>query len=136
MAERPSLAERLLASAGYADHRQDHPPDGGSHAAEFGLILGVLEYIGNRKVDEYGDSRLRVESADYDTKMLYSDLYRKHIRIDQLMRSVREQVWSDAPIAPDKLMETFGDLAIYAVRGIQILARLEEQGLLSCNEPR
>jgi ribonuclease HI len=109
-------------------------PVGGAHSAEFGAILQALEQIGNAKVDSYGDSRMLVESADYDTKMLYSDLHRKHIRIDQLMAAIKVLIWNEdrepGDVQVNALMETFSDLAVYAVRGIQILRRLEEKGMV------
>jgi hypothetical protein len=107
-------------------------PVGGKHATEFVYVLTALQQIGNAKVDSYGDGRMLVESADYDTKMLYSDLHRKHIRVNQLMESIKQSIWTPGhPVPVDALMETFSDLAVYAVRGIQILRRLEEKGMIS-----
>ena len=106
-------------------------PTGGAHAVEFAWVLNALQQIGSAKVDQYGDSRMLVESRDYDTKMLYSDLYRKHIRINELMATIKAAIWNteyEMPLPVDVLMETFSDLAVYAVRGIQILRRLEEKG--------
>jgi hypothetical protein len=107
-------------------------PTGGSHTKEFGQILAALFQIGNTKVDQYGDSRMLVRSVDYDTKMLFSDLHRKHIRINELMNTISRITWNE-PVnsrAVDQLMETQADLAVYAVRGIQILRRLEEKGMI------
>jgi len=131
-------------------------PQGGQHAIEFECVLNALQQIGNAKVDSYGDSRMLVESTDYDTKMLYSDLHRKHIRINELMGAIKRRVWNpdacgvcrgqgrdssglrcDACLGGGKspdvagLMETFSDLAVYAARGIQILRRLEEKGMVA-----
>jgi hypothetical protein len=121
-----SLYGRLCTLAGVDPTRDDFV--GGAHAFEFHVILLALQKIGDAKVDSYGDSRMRVESADYDTKMLYSDLHRKHIRINELMAAIKIAIWSGEPIPVDTLMETFSDLAVYSVRGIQILRRLEEKG--------
>lgn len=121
---------RLLTAAGYEDFDRSQPPIGGAHAREFEEILNALQYIGDRKVDEYGDGRMQVESADYDTKMLWSDLYRKSIRINELLAEIKRMIWTGQPIEGHKLQETFGDLAVYCVRGIQIVERLREKGLL------
>lgn len=128
-----NLFTHLLELAGYGDDPNGtRLPRGGARADEYYAILQALRYIGNRKVDEYGDSRLaEVDSVDYDTKMLYSDLYRKHIRINQLMNSIKEEIWHEyREPSVDKLMETFADLAVYSVRGIQILRILQEKGKL------
>lgn len=103
---------------------------GGAHAFEFHIILLALQKIGDAKVDSYGDSRMQVESADYDMKMLYSDLHRKHIRINEMMAVIKAAIWGGEHVPVDLLMETFSDLAVYAVRGIQILRRLEEKGMV------
>jgi hypothetical protein len=107
-------------------------PVGGGHVIEFGNVLAALWQIGNTKVDHYGDSRMLVRSVDYDTKMLFSDLHRKHIRINELMNAISRITWNEAIThsAVNQLMETQADLAVYAVRGIQILRRLEEKGLI------
>lgn len=124
-----SLYGRLCTLAGVDPLRDDFV--GGAHAFEFHVILLALQKIGDAKVDSYGDSRMQVESADYDTKMLYSDLHRKHIRINQQMIDIKACVWAnDGHVPVDSLMETFSDLAVYAVRGIQILRRLEEKGMV------
>ena len=107
----------------------DGKPAGGGHAIEFAWVLNAFQMIGNAKVDSYGDSRMLVESRDYDTKMLFSDLHRKHIRINEQMKTIKALIWIDdeTPLNVDGLMETFSDLAVYAARGIQILRRLEEK---------
>lgn len=133
MAARPAveareLHDRLCKLAGVDP---DGKPVGGAHAVEFAWVLNALQQIGNAKVDQYGDSRMLVESRDYDTKMLYSDLHRKHIRINELMATIKSAIWGteyEMPLPVNTLMETFSDLAVYAVRGIQILRRLEEKG--------
>jgi len=108
---------------------------GGAHALEFHVILLALQTIGDAKVDSYGDSRMLVESADYDTKMLYSDLHRKHIRINEMMAVIKAAIWGGEHVPVELLMETFSDLAVYAVRGIQILRRLEEKGMVTSARP-
>ena len=134
MAQRPSVAARELHDrlCRLAGVDPESKPEGGSQAVEFAWVLNALQQIGNAKVDSYGDSRMLVESADYDTKMLWSDLHRKHIRIDELMAAVKKAIWHDVNegLPVDHLMETFSDLAVYAVRGIQILRRLEEKRMV------
>lgn len=122
------LHDRLCKLAGVDPESK---PVGGAHAVEYAWVLNALQTIGSAKVDQYGDSRMLVESRDYDTKMLYSDLHRKHIRINQLMEAIKAAIWNtddEMPLPVDALMETFSDLAVYSVRGIQILRRLEEKG--------
>ena len=124
-----SLYGRLCTLAGVDPLDDDQV--GGAHALEYYVILLALQKIGNAKVDSYGDSRMLVESADYDTKMLWSDLHRKHIRINQQMIDIKAAIWdNDGHVPVDTLMETFSDLAVYAMRGIQILRRLEEKGMV------
>lgn len=123
-----SLYGRLCTLAG-VDPLSDEQV-GGAHALEYYVVLLALHKIGNAKVDAYGDSRMLVESADYDTKMLWSDLHRKHIRINQQMEIIKAAIWGSTEIPVESLMETFSDLAVYAVRGIQILRRLEEKGMV------
>lgn len=125
------LSARLKIRAGYPDFATAPKPRGGRYAGEFYDVLMALYYIGNRKVDDYGDGRMTMDPSihDYDLKMLYSDLYRKHIRINEQMAAVKRLIWEEPMVTGthDALMETLGDLAVYAVRGIQIIARLEEQ---------
>lgn len=122
--EEETLHERLTRMAGY-DAGDGIVPDGGAHAEEFAEILTALRYIGNRKVDEYGDRRMSVQSRDYDLKMHYSDVFRKFIRYEHA-------VWKNQNTTVDQMMESLSDLAVYAVRGIQILKRLEELERHSC----
>lgn len=126
--EARELHDRLCKLAGVDPEAK---PVGGAHAVEYAWVLNALQQIGSAKVDQYGDSRMLVESRDYDTKMLYSDLHRKHIRINELMAAIKTAIWTvgyEDPLPVNVLMETFSDLAVYAVRGIQILRRLEEKG--------
>lgn len=127
-----SLYGRLCTLAGVDPENDDYK--GGDYAFEFSIVLLALQKIGNAKVDSYGDTRMKVESADYDSKMLYSDLHRKHIRINEQMAMIKQAIWNEdanaGDIPVDSLMETFSDLAVYAVRGIQILRRLEEKGMV------
>lgn len=136
MVARPEVGEiyrRLCLLAGVDP---DGKPIGGAHAVEFECVLNALQQIGNAKVDGYGDGRMLVESADYDTKMLYSDLYRKHIRMKVMMQIIKHDIWyRPGELNVTGLMETFSDLAVYAVRGIQILRRLEEKGMVGNARP-
>lgn len=114
---------RIVALAGY---REDHlpVPSGGQTAAQFHELLDALRYVGDRKVDDYGDQRMTSSRGrDYEMKMAYSDIYRKFIRLETA-------VWSapTSPLTPqeaDHLLETLSDLAVYAVRGMQQVLRLE-----------
>jgi hypothetical protein len=130
MARRParSLTDRIITGAGYPNWTEEGPPFGGPFAEQFSEIIVALRYVGNRKVDEYGNSRLEVDPTipDYDLKMLYSDLYRKHIRINEQMAEIKRRIWSNEIGSVDTLIDTLGDLAVYSIRGIQILTLLEE----------
>lgn len=128
------VAEQLIRSAGY-DPYDGVVVMGGAHAEEFRELLDAMYYIGSRKTDEYGDSRMAVESVEFDTAMLYSDLHRKQLRIGQLMKNIKHLVFRTLRIdphdaSPRLLAETFCDLGVYSVRGIQILQRLREKGLV------
>jgi hypothetical protein len=129
------LAKQIMTNAGYPDVDVTYivePAMKWGKDPEFVVIISTLHEVAMRKQEAYGDGRLQVTSADYDVKMTYSDLYRKAIRIDQLMATLKTQVWNGDPrdYRAHALMDTFSDLAVYAMRAIQILHRLQQRGAL------
>lgn len=129
-----ALADRLIDLAGYNDRAI---AAGGKYAVEFKQILAALQYIGDRKVDDYGDFRLQdIQSWDRETWGAYWDILRKFGRLNTQLHTARaafKDPSSDPPsIHPivNQLMETLSDQAVYCVRMIQILKRLEEKGLV------
>jgi hypothetical protein len=121
------VARQLLLLAGYTPVDANESgtfllPKGGAHAEEYEQIMHALIYIGNRKVDDYGDFRQQdLRSYARESWGAYWDIQRKHGRLET-------QISSDASI--EQLMETLGDEAVYCVRMIQILLRLREKGLV------
>lgn len=122
------LGERLITLAGYTV--DGDVAKGGQYAAEYLDILYALAYIGNHKVDDYGDFRLQdIRSWDRETWGAYWDIQRKFGRLENQILNVSD---GDSVVRAhvDKLMETLSDQAVYCVRMIQILRRLEEKGLV------
>ena len=124
-----ALCRRLLVRAGY---NEATPPnaDGGQYQLEFRDLLRTLGYIGARKVDEYGDFRLQdIRSFERETWGAYWDIQRKFGRLEQqLTLAGAEPLGTHATVTD--LMETLADQAVYCVRMIQILRRLEEKGMV------
>lgn len=113
--------DRLTRLAGYADI-DDTVAKGGMYAPEFQSLLKALNYIGNRKVDDYGDFRLQdIRSWDRETWGAFWDIMRKFGRLEN-------QLAHHASV--DAMIETLSDQAVYCVRMIQILLRLEERGMV------
>lgn len=115
------LCADLLRSAGF-DPNDLTWPVGGAFNDEFVMILQTLAYIGARKTDLYGDFR----QTDLRTKArelwgAYWDIMRKFGRLDTQL---------ETGAVPAEINETCGDLAVYAVRLIQIQQRLKEKGML------
>jgi hypothetical protein len=125
------LSQRIVRRAGY-DPMDGVNPSGGQYQVEFMCLLSTLGYIGARKQDDYGDFRLTdIRSWDRETWGAYWDIMRKFGRLEQQLPHDGRVIGDDEPIADiDQLFETLGDLAIYCVRMIQILRRLEEKGLV------
>ena len=116
-----ALCADLLRAAGY-DPEHLESPEGGQYNVEFVAILRTLAYIGARKTDQYGDFRMQdIRSKERELWGAYWDIQRKFGRLDT-------QLTTNAP--PIEVGETCGDLAVYAVRLIQILERLKEKGWL------
>lgn len=127
------LCERIIRRAGYT------PPDprsgimdainGGEYDDEYQMLLATLGYIGARKVDDYGDFRMQdIRSFDREIWGAYWDIQRKFGRLEQQLKSYESSLMDHVPV--DDILETLSDQAVYCVRMIQILKRLEEKGLV------
>jgi hypothetical protein len=126
------LGLRLIHRAGY-EMRDVPNPKGGEYDDEFRGILHALHYIGARKVDDYGDFRLQdIRSWPREIWGAYWDLQRKFGRLERQLDLIWLRTKDDEISAPsvDDLMETLADQAVYCVRMIQILRRLEENGMV------
>jgi hypothetical protein len=125
------LQTRLIVAAGL---RENEVADGGQHAQEFREILDALRYIGNCKVDQYGNFRMEdLRSFEREVWGAYWDIQRKFGRLETQLSQVGPQFYVDSTGLPGMVrdvMETLADQAVYCVRMIQILRRLEEKGLL------
>lgn len=89
----------------------------------FARVLEEAAMIMIEKVNLYGDSRYHLKSFDYDSKMLFSDLYRKFIRIENITWKFNELVesgMSRADLISD-LREAYMDALNYCVMGVQLL---------------
>jgi hypothetical protein len=118
------LCERILRRAGYKPD-DGVTPTGGKYQDEFDGLLRTLSYIGARKTDDYGDFRMQdIRSWEREVWGSYWDIQRKFGRLET-------QIDVDMPRANDidDIMETLADQAVYCVRMIQILRRLEEKGM-------
>ena len=136
------LGLRLMRLAGYA--QPDDVAKGGQYALEYKQILNALNFIGNKKVDEYGDFRLQdIRSWDRETWGAYWDVQRKFGRLEQQLNlasalvgdydrgdRLHPQFETVMPKSVNDLMESCSDMAVYCVRMIQILRRLEEKGMV------
>lgn len=128
------LACRLLEHAGY-DPANLKGERGGAFQAEYTGLLHTLGYIGARKVDQYGDFRLTdIRSFERETWGAYWDIQRKFGRLETQMEQARgsRQFFVDSSGltgAVGDMQETLSDMAVYCVRMIQVLQRLEEKGM-------
>lgn len=130
-----TLGSRLVELAGYPISNGGRA-GGGAYANEYLNVLDALAYIGNRKVDDYGDFRLQdIRSWDRETWGAFWDILRKFGRLETQM-TLSTKHYADALVLPaesarvDAMMETLSDMAVYCVRMIQILRRLEEKGMV------
>jgi hypothetical protein len=122
------FCERILKRAGY-DPKDGVDPHGGKYQVEYCALLSTLNYIGARKTDDYGDFRLRdVRSFAREVWGAYWDIQRKFGRLETQLAKFNNH----NEVAPkiDDLLETLADQAVYCVRAIQILRRLEEKDLI------
>lgn len=124
------LCDRIVRRAGYDPLKPVHV-NGGAFDFEFRAILETLAYIGARKTDDYGDFRQHdIRSWTREVYGCYWDIQRKFGRLDQQLGHVLPEDEGGGPIDIEAIMETLADQAVYCVRMIQILKRLEDKGLV------
>ena len=80
---------------------------------EFEHAIAALAEIRLNKCGAYGERRYEVLDPEFNRWMCYSDVYRKFIRLEQQMKTG----------SVDELLETYRDLANYAIMAVQILGR-------------
>jgi hypothetical protein len=86
----------------------------------------VLKEAGNLqadKVKEYGADRYSEEDPAFAMSMVYSDVYRKFIRLRQLSKTA-----PDSPEAARALRDCLMDLGNYAFMGVQEIDRFNLTG--------
>jgi len=93
---------------------------------EFKRLVRILTVIADEKQHLYGMRRLESDLAYgrfYNLMLVYGDVQRKFVRLknDALLQFDH--------LTNDDLLETYGDLAVYAVRAMQIILRLEDPEL-------
>lgn len=79
-------------------------------------FLDVLEKVARlrlEKVRQYGTSRYEIQDLATNRWLAYSDVLRKFIRLQEQMRSG----------GAEDLLETYQDLASYALMAVQLLSR-------------
>lgn len=89
-------------------------------------FLGIVEEASNltiEKINKYGDSRYKIKSFDYDSKMIYSDIFRKFIRIENITWNFDELLKADNNKKEllEDLRETYLDSLNYNAIAIQII---------------
>lgn len=95
------------------------------------VLEEFLEVIENKtnmmieKVNKYGNQRYTPEDWEYDSKMIYSDIQRKFIRLKNITWKFEELEDSDEKLMRD-LRETYGDTLNYCVLAIQIIDKYLE----------
>src|SRR5690606_29192941 len=96
---------------------------------EFRSLMYTLTHIGGTKVDQYGDFRLQdIRSFTREMWGAYWDIQRKYGRLENQLASYDSPLKDHASV--DDILETLGDMAVYCVRMMQILRRLEEKGMV------
>lgn len=87
------------------------------HELEYLAVLKELTAIRNAKVASYGPKRYEPMDEELQRWLCYSDVYRKFIRLERQMR-----LWD-----VEGLLETYKDLANYAIMAVQLLGRKNEE---------
>lgn len=93
---------------------------------EFKRLVRILTVIADEKQHLYGLRRLDSDLAKgrfYNMMLVYGDVQRKFVRLEEDALRRFDQLTND------QLLETYGDLAVYAVRAMQIILRLEDPEL-------
>lgn len=87
------------------------------YQGEFEITLDALAEVRLRKCVEYGESRYKETDPEFNHWALFMDVWRKFIRLRQQMRH------KDTA----GLVETYRDLALYAIMAVQMLSRPQEK---------
>ena len=86
-------------------------------------VIEELSEIRKAKIISYGEDRYsKEEGYDFDMMMVYSDIYRKYIRLKQLIKNNISRNTDG-----ESLRDAFADLANYAIMGIQIYDSYKEE---------
>ena len=82
----------------------------------FEMLIDELATLRLEKVVQYSEARYEEPDAVFNRLMVFSDIYRKFIRLKQ-------QLWTDRDTTPDdhKLCTDLMDLASYCLMGVQLL---------------
>jgi len=72
------------------------------------------------KVNKYGNKRYLPENWEYDSKMIYSDIQRKFIRLKNITWKFNELPDDNEKLMKD-LRETYGDTLNYCILAVQII---------------
>lgn len=80
---------------------------------EYVAVLIQLTRIRDAKVAAYGTKRYEHHSEHFNRWMCFSDVFRKFIRLEKQTETA----------TTEELIETYSDLANYAIMAIQLLSR-------------
>jgi predicted metal-binding protein len=84
------------------------------YQVEYEETVAWLACVRIDKCISYGENRYDpANSAEFNQWMCYSDVYRKFIRLEQQMKNS----------SVEDLIETYSDLANYAIMAVQLLER-------------
>jgi hypothetical protein len=84
-----------------------------AYHSEYEMILDALARVRIAKCVAYGEARYIPMDKDMQRWLCYSDVYRKFIRLEQQMKTG----------STEDLIETYSDLANYAIMALQLLSR-------------
>ena len=96
---------------------------------EFEKIQKEMAELRKVKVAEYGEDRYYERNADIAILMIYSDVYRKYIR---LKTQTLNCFSTDHSLDLDNLRESYLDLANYATMAVQIIDRIKKGEMGTC----
>lgn len=119
----PELSQELLKRAGITDEllAASKKPD-----VEFEEIVDTLKLIHQGKAVLYGNY-IESHKNDGDLLMLvehYADLKRKYVRVDNF---VKKMVNEGEKISYEEQLDSFSDLAVYSLLGIQVALYLRKK---------
>jgi hypothetical protein len=80
---------------------------------------GIIDEMANirlNKVMDYGEDRYKIDDLDFDMAMCYSDIWRKFIRIKNLIVN-KVKILN----VQESIEDTLLDLANYCIMAVQIL---------------